>query len=150
MIPLAERMRPRTLQHVMGQAQLTGPGKVLSDAIRTGYLPSIILWGPPGVGKTTIAHLIGHELARPVFTLSAISAGVREVREVIALAEKSRVDRGATLSYLSMRSTASTRASRMPCLAPLKKGWLRLLAPPLKIHPLKLTTPCLAGLRSMS
>ncbi|MFN8280832.1 MAG: replication-associated recombination protein A [Saprospiraceae bacterium] len=96
MIPLAERMRPRTLQHVMGQAQLTGPGKVLSDAIRTGYLPSIILWGPPGVGKTTIAHLIGHELARPVFTLSAISAGVREVREVIALAEKSRVDRGAT------------------------------------------------------
>lgn len=81
--PLAERMRPTTLDQLVGQQHLTGKGSVLRAAIEQGKLPSIILWGPPGVGKTTIANIIAHTLHVPFYTLSAISSGVKEVREVI-------------------------------------------------------------------
>ena len=82
-IPLAERMRPTKLDELVGQKHLTGNGSILRTAIEHGKLPSIILWGPPGVGKTTIANIIAHTLQVPFYTLSAISAGVKEVREVI-------------------------------------------------------------------
>jgi putative ATPase len=85
--PLAERMRPETLNDLAGQQHLTGDGSILRTAINMGKLPSMILWGPPGTGKTTIAHIIAHTLNVPFFTLSAISAGVKEVREVIAKAQ---------------------------------------------------------------
>ena len=75
-IPLAERIRPRTLQELIGQEHLTGPGGMLQNAVSRGIIPSMILWGPPGVGKTTIATIIAHHLQRPFYTLSAISAGV--------------------------------------------------------------------------
>ncbi|MEP6675404.1 MAG: replication-associated recombination protein A [Ferruginibacter sp.] len=81
--PLAERMRPETLDELAGQQHLTGKGSVLRAAIEQGKLPSMILWGPPGVGKTTIANIIAHTLQVPFYTLSAISSGVKEVREVI-------------------------------------------------------------------
>ncbi len=81
--PLAERMRPDTLDELIGQQHLTGKGSILRTAIEQGKLPSIILWGPPGVGKTTIANIIAHTLKVPFYTLSAISSGVKEVREVI-------------------------------------------------------------------
>ena len=81
--PLAERMRPNTLDELVGQQHLTGKGSILRTAIEQGKLPSLILWGPPGVGKTTIANIIAHTLQVPFYTLSAISAGVKEVREVI-------------------------------------------------------------------
>jgi putative ATPase len=81
--PLAERMRPTTLDQLAGQQHLTGKGSILRSAIEQGKLPSIILWGPPGVGKTTIANIIAHTLQVPFYTLSAISAGVKDVREVI-------------------------------------------------------------------
>jgi putative ATPase len=81
--PLAERLRPKTLQELIGQEHLTGRGSVLRKAIENKKIPSMILWGPPGVGKTTIANIIANTLAVPFYTLSAISAGVKDVREVI-------------------------------------------------------------------
>ncbi len=86
--PLAERLRPTTLDELTGQQHLTGKGSILRKAIEQGKVPSMILWGPPGVGKTTIANIIAHTLQVPFYTLSAISSGVKEVREVIDLAKK--------------------------------------------------------------
>ena len=82
--PLAERMRPNTLDDLIGQSHLVGPEGVLRRTIRQGRVPSMILWGPPGTGKTTMANIIANEVKLPFHTLSAISAGVKEVREVIA------------------------------------------------------------------
>jgi putative ATPase len=81
--PLAERMRPKTLDELLGQTHLTGDKSVLRKAVTTGNVPSMILWGPPGVGKTTLASIVSHQAGLPFYTLSAISSGVKEVREVI-------------------------------------------------------------------
>jgi putative ATPase len=81
--PLAERLRPKTLEDLAGQAHLTGKDSILRTAIEQQIIPSMILWGPPGTGKTTIANIIAHSVQSPFFTLSAISAGVKDVREVI-------------------------------------------------------------------
>lgn len=86
-VPLAERLRPRNLDELIGQEHLTGKGSILRNAIEQGKVPSMILWGPPGVGKTTIANIIAHTLDSPFYTLSAISSGVKEVREVIEQAK---------------------------------------------------------------
>src|SRR5881275_1950681 len=86
--PLAERMRPQTLDDLVGQEHLAGKGSILRTAIEHGKIPSMILWGPPGTGKTTIANIIAHTLEVPFITLSAISSGVKEVREAIAQAQK--------------------------------------------------------------
>ena len=85
--PLAERLRPVTLDELAGQEHLTGKGSILRTAVENGKLPSMILWGPPGVGKTTIANIIAHTLGVPFYTLSAISSGVKDVREVIEAAK---------------------------------------------------------------
>ncbi|WP_109694657.1 replication-associated recombination protein A [Chitinophaga deserti] len=85
--PLAERLRPETLDDLVGQEHLTGQGSILRKAITAGKVPSMILWGPPGVGKTTIANIIAHTLQVPFYTLSAISSGVKDIREVIDLAK---------------------------------------------------------------
>ncbi|MVN90243.1 replication-associated recombination protein A [Mucilaginibacter aquatilis] len=81
--PLAERMRPKTLDDYVGQKHLVGQGAVLRKAIESGNLPSMLFWGPPGVGKTTLAYIISQNLNRPFFSLSAINSGVKDVREVI-------------------------------------------------------------------
>ncbi len=86
--PLAERMRPTTLGNLVGQEHLVGAEGIIRKAIYSGSIPSMILWGPPGVGKTTIANIIAHEVKKPFYTLSAVSAGVKDVREVI---EKARL-----------------------------------------------------------
>ncbi len=88
MLPLAERMRPRTLDQYIGQKHLVGKGAVLRQMIESGNLSSFILWGPPGVGKTTLAKIIARELERPFYTLSAVTSGVKEVREVIEKAKR--------------------------------------------------------------
>ena len=87
-IPLAERMRPCALDELAGQQHLTGSGSILRTAIENGNVPSMILWGPPGTGKTTIANIIAHTLRVPFFQLSAISSGVKDVREVIEQARE--------------------------------------------------------------
>src|SRR5450432_3922829 len=86
--PLAERLRPKKLTDLIGQEHLTGKGSVLRNSIENGKIPSMILWGPPGVGKTTIAYIIAQTLHVPFYTLSAISSGVKEVREVIEESKK--------------------------------------------------------------
>lgn len=88
MEPLAERLRPQTLDELVGQEHLTGKDSILRKAIQQGKIPSMILWGPPGVGKTTIANIIAHTMEVPFYTLSAIAAGVKEVREVIEIARR--------------------------------------------------------------
>lgn len=85
--PLPERMRPHDLEGYVGQKHLVGPGCILRNMLQTGNLSSFILWGPPGVGKTTLSHIVAKSLGREFFTLSAVSAGVKDVREVI---EKAR------------------------------------------------------------
>lgn len=90
MLPLAERMRPTTLDNYVGQQHLVGPGAILRRMIDGGNISSIILWGPPGVGKTTLAKIISSQLQRPFHTLSAVSSGVKDVREVIEKARQSR------------------------------------------------------------
>ncbi|MEP6712527.1 MAG: replication-associated recombination protein A [Ferruginibacter sp.] len=92
--PLAERLRPNTLAALTGQLHLTGKGSILRTAIENGKVPSMILWGSPGVGKTTIAHIIANTLHQPFYQLSAISSGVKEIREII---EASRSQQGAIL-----------------------------------------------------
>src|SRR6188474_3753637 len=92
--PLAERMRPQVLDDLVGQEHLTGKGSILRTAIEHGKIPSMILWGPPGTGKTTIANIIAHTLKVPFFQLSAISAGVKDVREII---EQAKTQKGCVL-----------------------------------------------------
>ena len=90
MKPLADRMRPTSLDNYVGQSHLVGEGAVLRKAIESGRIPSMILWGPPGVGKTTLAFLISQSLDRPFHTLSAINSGVKDVRESIEKAKSQR------------------------------------------------------------
>ena len=91
MKPLAERLRPTTLDEYIGQHHLVGPGAVLRQMSDSGHIASFILWGPPGVGKTTLAKIIAYQLDTAFYTLSAVSSGVKEVREVIELASKDRL-----------------------------------------------------------
>lgn len=88
-IPLAEQLRPRILDEYLGQEHLVGKGAILRNTIESGTIPSMILWGPPGVGKTTLAHLISQHLTCKFFVLSAVSSGVKEVRSVIESAQES-------------------------------------------------------------
>ena len=89
MQPLAERLRPRNLDDYIGQSHLVGEGAILRQMIESGNVSSFILWGPPGVGKTSLAHIIANVLERPFFTLSAVTSGVKDVREVIEKAKQS-------------------------------------------------------------
>lgn len=94
MIPLSERLRPLKLEELIGQEHLCAPGSILYEQIHQGRIPSMILWGPPGVGKTSIAHIIAHTLDRPFYAISAISSGVKEMREII---EKAGQENGVIL-----------------------------------------------------
>src|SRR6195952_3188296 len=99
--PLAERMRPRSLDEVVGQKHLVGPGRILSNLAPGRTLPSLILWGPPGSGKTTLARLLGETLKAELTALSAVDAGVKDVREAVAKAAERRDQFGArTLLFI--------------------------------------------------
>src|SRR5262245_3107666 len=94
--PLAERMRPRTFDEFVGQEELLAPGKPLREAIERDLLQSIILWGPPGTGKTTLARIIADTTKAQFVAFSAVMSGIKEIREVMSEAERLRKDRKST------------------------------------------------------
>ncbi len=124
--PLAERMRPRTLEEVVGQEHLVGPGGVLRKALAGGMLPSMILWGPPGVGKTTLARLIAQDLKRPFYALSAINSGVKEVREVIEQAGGSGLFARSAVLFIDEIHRFS-KAQQDSLLGAVEKGTITLI-----------------------
>jgi putative ATPase len=119
-------MRPETLDEVLGQEHLVGPEGVLRRALAGGMLPSMILWGPPGVGKTTLARLISRELKRPFFTLSAISSGVKDVREVIEQAGGSGLFSRSAVLFIDEIHRFS-KAQQHSLLGAVEKGTITLI-----------------------
>lgn len=125
--PLAERMRPKSLDEYVGQEHLLKKGASLRNAIDAGIIPSMILWGPPGVGKTTLATLLSNELKRPFYTLSAISSGVKDVREVIKKAENQGMfDQGGTILFIDEIHRFS-KAQQDSLLGAVEKGVVTLV-----------------------
>jgi len=120
--PLAERMRPTRLEDLIGQEHLSSPTSFLFKAIKTGNVPSMILWGPPGVGKTTIANIIANEIKAPFYTLSAISSGVKDIREVI---EKARFQQGVVLFIDEIHRFNKSQQDAL--LGAVEKGTIRLI-----------------------
>ena len=124
--PLAERMRPRTLEEVVGQEHLVGTHGVLRKALSGGMLPSMILWGPPGVGKTTLARLIAQDLKRPFHALSAINSGVKDVREVIEQASGSGLFTRSAVLFIDEIHRFS-KAQQDSLLGAVEKGTITLI-----------------------
>jgi len=125
--PLAERMRPKTLNSYIGQQHLLKEGAPLRRALDAGLIPSMILWGPPGVGKTTLAQLIAEHLNRPVHTLSAISSGVKDVRDVISKVENAGMfqQKGAILFIDEIHRFS--KAQQDSLLGAVEKGTITLI-----------------------
>lgn len=121
-IPLAERVRPAILDELLGQEHLVGKGSILRTAIENGKIPSMIFWGPPGTGKTTIANIIAHTLKAPFFQLSAISSGVKDIREVI---ENAKAQPGAVLFIDEIHRFNKSQQDAL--LSAVEKGTITLI-----------------------
>ena len=121
-IPLAERMRPAKLEDLIGQEHLSASNTFLYKAIKSGSVPSIILWGPPGVGKTTIANIIANEVKAPFYILSAISSGVKDIREVI---QKAKFQQGVVLFIDEIHRFNKSQQDAL--LGAVEKGTIRLI-----------------------
>ena len=125
--PLAERMRPKSLEDYIGQQHLVGPGKVLRKMIDSGVVSSFILWGPPGVGKTTLAMIIAEQLKRPFYVLSAVSSGVKDVRDVIQKAEGQRFFNTPNPILFIDEIHRFSKAQQDSLLAAVEKGTVTLI-----------------------
>ncbi|TMM29495.1 replication-associated recombination protein A [Polaribacter aestuariivivens] len=126
--PLAERIRPKTLEDYISQQHLVGKNGVLTNLIKQGIIPSLILWGPPGIGKTTLANIIATESKRPFYTLSAISSGVKDVREVIEKAKKSGGLFTAKNPILFIDEIHRfSKSQQDSLLGAVEKGWVTLI-----------------------
>lgn len=125
--PLAERMRPKTLDDYIGQKHLVGSGKVLRKMFDSGSLSSFILWGPPGVGKTTLAMILAEQLNRPFYVLSAVSSGVKDVREVIQKAESQRFFNAPNPILFIDEIHRFSKAQQDSLLAAVEKGTVTLI-----------------------
>ncbi len=127
MKPLAERMRPTTLDQLVGQEHLVGQGAVLRNMIENGQVPSFILWGPPGIGKTTIANILAQNLDIPYYALSAVNSGVKDVREAIAKAENNRFfDRANPILFIDEIHRFS-KSQQDSLLGAVEKGTITLV-----------------------
>ena len=124
MKPLAERLRPTNLDDYVGQQHLVGPGAVLRNMIDAGRITSFILWGPPGVGKTTLARIVATQLKAPFYTLSAVNSGVKDVRDVIEKAAKIDSFPIRVLFFLLMKFIAFPSRNKTVCLPPWKTARL--------------------------
>ena len=125
--PLAERMRPKSLEDYIGHQHLVGPGKVIRKMIDSGVVSSFILWGPPGVGKTTLAMIIAEQLKRPFYVLSAVSSGVKDVREVIQKAEGQRFFNTPNPILFIDEIHRFSKAQQDSLLAAVEKGTVTLI-----------------------
>lgn len=125
--PLAERLRPRTLDEYIGQRHLVGEGAVLRKMIDTGHISSFILWGPPGVGKTTLAQIIANKLNTPFYTLSAVTSGVKDVRDVIERAQKGRFFNGASPILFIDEIHRFSKSQQDSLLGAVEKGVVTLI-----------------------
>jgi putative ATPase len=127
-IPLAERIRPKTLSDYIGQEHIVGKDGSLTQSIKHGIIPSLILWGPPGIGKTTLAHIIANESERPFFALSAINSGVKDVRDVIDRAKKNTglfTTKNPILFIDEIHRFSKSQQDSL--LGAVEKGWVTLL-----------------------
>ncbi|MCG9899531.1 MAG: replication-associated recombination protein A [Hydrotalea sp.] len=120
--PLAERMRPKRLEDVIGQEHITGNGSILQSALASKLVPSMIFWGPPGVGKTTLAQIVAQEAGLPFFQLSAINSGVKEIREVIELSKK----QSKTVVFID-EIHRFNKSQQDALLQAVEKGWIILI-----------------------
>ena len=126
--PLAERLRPKTLDDYLSQEHLVGDKGSLTSSIKSGVIPSLILWGPPGVGKTTLASIIAEESKRPFYVLSAINSGVKDVREVIDKAKNAGglfTQKNPLLFIDEIHRFSKSQQDSL--LAAVEKGWVTLI-----------------------
>ena len=125
--PLAERMRPKSLDDYIGQEHLVGIDKPLRKAIESGSLPSMLFWGPPGVGKTTLAQIISETLDRPFYTLSAISSGVKDIREIISKAQGTGMFSGGSAVLFIDEIHRFSKSQQDSLLGAVEKGTITLI-----------------------
>ncbi|MDR1973881.1 MAG: replication-associated recombination protein A [Bacteroidales bacterium] len=141
--PLAEQLRPQTLDEYIGQSHIMGKGAVLQQAIITGNLPSMILWGPPGVGKTTLAYLISKTLNRPFYTLSATQAGVKDVRDILEKTRSGTMTFAVPILFIDEIHRFS-KSQQDSLLQAVEKGWVTFIGATTENPSFEVITPLLS------